>query len=104
MTVVDHRLRLMRDRRAETADRLRNIELRIAGVAEAGTRSNDDLPSTFGRHASDWTSRHEADYQRRLSELRSETRNEIGAIKRKLARQTEAISAHHLKQAGTGRG
>ncbi|MGE4404401.1 hypothetical protein [Pseudomonas sp.] len=94
-----YQLRLMRERRADNQARLRTLEMRLFHEAEAATRSNPGLPSTFGRYASDWTKRHEADFQRRLSELRAAARNEIGSIAQKITRQSDAIAAFHLKQA-----
>lgn len=99
---IAHQLRLMRDRRADNQARLRTLERRLAGTAEAETRANGELPITFGRHASDWTKRHEAHFQRRLSELRLDARNEIGSIEKKIARQSAAITAFHLKNASSG--
>jgi len=101
MSTPAYQLRLMRDRRAENQQRLQILERRLAQEAEAATRSSTSLPTTFGRCTSDWTKRHEADFQRRLSELRLEARNEIGSIKQKLARQSDAIAAFHLRQART---
>jgi hypothetical protein len=98
-----YQLRLMRERRSENQLRLQILERRLAQAAEAATRSNQSLPTTFGRYASDWTKRHEADFQHRLCELRLEARNEIGSIEQKLARQTDAITAFHLRQARTNR-
>ncbi|WP_146049579.1 hypothetical protein [Novosphingobium sp. HII-3] len=96
---VAHQLRLMRDRREENRVRLRTLQLRLTHAAEADTRTCRNLPTTFGRHASDWTRQHEAHFQRRLGELRLDARNEIGAIERKIERQTKAIAAFHLKNA-----
>lgn len=86
----------MRDRRADNQARLRTLQLRLTHEAEAATRATPELPPTFGRHASDWTKHHEADFQRRLSELRLAARNEIGSIEQKVARQSAAITAFHL--------
>lgn len=100
---ITRQLRLMRDRRADNQARLRILERRLAGTGEADTRANAELPITFGRYASDWTKRHEAHYQRRLSELRLDARNEIGSIEKKIDRQSAAITAFHLKSASRGR-
>ncbi|WP_146049593.1 hypothetical protein [Novosphingobium sp. HII-3] len=89
----------MRDRRADNQARLRTLQLRLTHEAEAATRATPGLPATFGRHATDWTKHHEADFQRRLSELRLAARNEIGSIEQKVARQSAAINAFHLRQA-----
>lgn len=101
MSTPAYRLRLMRDRRNDNQQRLQILERRLAHQAEAATRSDQSLPETFGRYASDWTKRHEAEFQRRLSELRLGARNEIGSIKQKLERQSNAIADFHLRQART---
>ncbi len=86
----------MRSRRDESKERLRNLKLRIRQKAERDTRCEPSLPESFGRHASDWTKRHERFFQERLAILTSKSRNEIGAIERKLVRQNKAIQTKIL--------
>jgi hypothetical protein len=89
-------LSAMRSRRDESEQRLQGLKLRLRQRAERDTRCEPSLPESFGRHASDWTKRHERFFQERLAILTSKSRNEIGAIERKLVRQNSAIRAKIL--------
>ena len=89
----------MRAARDHTVANLASIRQRLTRTAESRTRAEPDLPASHRRHSSDWTRRHEERFQRILSELTSAARHELGALEAKLARQTAAISDHHLRRA-----
>lgn len=94
---IDQTLSQMRNKRDTTRTRLNELRRRLQTRAESETRTERGLPSTFGRHASDWTRRHEAFFQQRLSELTTHSRNELGALEAKLKRQNAAIADHHIR-------
>ena len=89
----------MRARRDQTRMQLASIERQIKDRAEVLTRSSRTLPATYGRHATDWTPAHETLFQQFLGELKTDRRNETGALRAKLMRQDQALSAIHLKRA-----
>jgi len=93
--VRDPQLLRMRAARDHTRATIALINQRLARTAE--TRALPELPDTFGRHASDWTRRHEDQFRRFLSELTNDARHELGALRAKLQRQEAAIAAHHIR-------
>ncbi|KHL24095.1 hypothetical protein PK98_15760 [Croceibacterium mercuriale] len=99
ITARSSQLLRMRAARDHTTANLATIRQRLAQTAERRTRAATDLPPSHRRHSSDWTKRHEARFQRILSELTSEARHELGALEAKLKRQTAAIACHHLRHA-----
>lgn len=93
----DPQLLRMRAARDQTRGTIASINHRLTRAAETRARAVTELPNTFGRHASDWTRRHEEQFHRFLAELTNEARHELGALRTKLHRQEAAIAAHHIR-------
>ena len=87
----------MRAARDQTRATIALINHRLARTAETRARAVPELPDTFGRHASDWTRRHEEQFRRFLGELTNDARQELGALRAKLQRQEAAIAEHHIR-------
>ena len=86
-------------KRDTLAARLHKLDQSAAAEAEAFARNADGLPPSFGRHASDWSRRHERQYQARLADIRAAQRNDRGAIAKKIERQNAALRAQLLRDA-----
>ena len=105
MTMPDktsERARLLANR-AVHQNRLNGLDQAARRRAEKLTRAAPDLPSSFGRHASDWSRRHEARCQAELSKIAGDQRADRATLKRKIARQTEALRRLVLKEARSTR-
>lgn len=96
-SVRDPQLLRMRAARDQTRATIASINHRLARTAETRARAVPGLPATFGRHASDWTRRHEEQFHRFLGQLTNDARQELGALRTKLQRQEAAIAAHHIR-------
>ena len=83
--------------------RLTSLDLAARQAAEGRTRGSDELPLTHGRHATDWTRRHERAFQRHLAEIVGSQRNDRGALLAKIERQTTALRENLLRKARKAR-
>ena len=83
--------------------RLASLDLAARQAAEGRTRGSDELPLTHGRHATDWTRRHERAFQRHLAEIVGSQRNDRGALLAKIERQTTALRENLLRTARKAR-
>lgn len=98
----DEELLQMRAALETNKRRLTDLRARVQREAEAQTRSHE-LAHTFGRHSTNWTKAHEAEFQHRLAVGLGKHANEIGALEGKIRRQEAAIRARHLKKARKAR-
>lgn len=90
---ADPRLCAMMDARDRILTEIDAIEGSIRREAESTVRNAEDLPETFGRHATDWTEQHETSYRSLLIDIGARRRNETGALQAKVMRQSDAIRA-----------
>lgn len=93
MIVADHQSERARvvSNRAVHQNRLVGLDQAAQRRAEKLTRSASDFAPTFGRHASDWSRRHEARFQAELAAIVGEQRADRASLEKKIARRTEAL-------------
>jgi hypothetical protein len=105
VTVVDRsgqRAGLLRNRAVHEA-RLQGLDAAARRKAEKLARSASDLVPSFGRHASDWSRRHEARFQAELAVIIGEQRGDRQSLERKIERRSEALRRIILTEARTQR-
>ena len=83
--------------------RLASLDLAARQAAERRTCGSDGLPPAHGRHATDWTRRHERAFQRNLAEIVGSQRIDRGALLAKIERQTTALREDLLRTARKAR-
>lgn len=84
-------------RRLENRELLREIDRQMRDEAERVTLKARPKVRAYGRGRHTWTGADERYYQSVLARLEEQRANEIGGLKRKIARQTEAIMSERRR-------